>query len=325
MLVSCLPEPHASQRFEQFVLEERLDDKTRTALWRRVMLRSNDCLKNGSREVMDTCDPEPCFCTACKPRRSEDGESRRKGSCVVMVYPDYKHHPHAEDTPEQRAMESVVHRYLVRLGRLPTEFKSPFFRKHRDILEEALEGRMVVSLNSFVSSKEIHDTIAFMAPTSEVMFLIFCGHGAGDRAFVTSNGCALPQKKIGEWLVAARFTGTVICVFNCCHANGVAPTGVPSCGWSPALPFRWVHMYSCGGDESQVTSNAHHVTRVLSRLILERPRYAELQATLDEMWVHERDAGQLPESWRGPPTLKTGGAYDGQFPGPAQAAYPHQL
>ena len=230
----------------------------------------------------------------------------RSGTSYVLIYPDYKYHPDENNTAEESALEAVAHKYLVRLGRLPKEFKTQFLKKHRDILEGALEGHTVTTLRTFVTPDDIQKMIDKQTMDAEVVILIFCGHGSRDGSFITSNGTPVSQSQIAKSITACGFDGTVICVFNCCHANGVDAAGVTAAGWNPCLPFRWIHLYSCGGNESQVSSHAHHVTRVFSRLV----------DRFDELWVEERVAG----FWRGPPTLtmgSTGVAYSGIFPGPA--------
>lgn len=277
------------------------------------MLRDNACNNFVIHKLSMFGPYDICFCNSCM-QDDHDDDTTTKGTSFVFLYPRYEYFPESDATTmKTQAAERLVHQYLVRLERLPRPLPSDMLTIHENILGNVLCSKRVVS--GKVLSADIRKYVQSESLLCDTLILNFCGHGAMNCSFITSTGKPLPQEDIVAWLIQARFSGTVICVFNMCHAERLLASTHISCnaGWNPSLPFRWIHLYSCDWDETQKVSHAHHVVRLLQRLMTEKPLYASLQSRSDELWVETRDVNQSFELWRGPPNISMGARYSGRF------------
>lgn len=261
------------------------------------------------------------FCNMCVPLAydEEDGdgcEDARDKLCFLFVYPSYEYDPPENSTAEQQTTERFVHNYMVRLGRFPKPLPPRMCHDHCQIITDTINTNVILR-PGFSTLQGIEKDVKSAAAHSKVLLLHLCGHGNSDGSFVASDGRPVGQHELVKWLQEAKFDGTVICVFNSCNSEacGGAPNVQSSIGgWNASLPFRWIHMYSCGGDETQVPSHALHVARLLSLLIKTTPPYTELQEQMDRLWV---TSSQPADRWRAPPTLSMGRPYAGIFLGAA--------
>lgn len=238
---------------------------------------------------------------------------------VLYVYPsyDYAGDP-KKDTPEM-ALERSIHNYLMKMKVLPGSL-SKYFDVYEHIKTIGLNKTSIC--DGFILKNDILKSVKNIALTSKVILLFFCGHGSADRKFITSNGKPLTQQEIASSLAQVNFNGTVIAVFNCCHSSGVISNDVPSASWTKDLPFKWIHIYTCSGDEVQKPAHATRVMEVMSEVIHNRDpvtkekvpvSYANLQVKIDEVWEATQDLNQNIHLWRCPPEVTMGNYYIGNF------------
>jgi hypothetical protein len=340
--IAGLPGRHASERFELFVTERELTHSQRDALFRVVMLRSEGCLKDlayqksdatmilkadsGSAPVGSAIQAEvDCFCcSCCGPTSSHLPKKRPFSLAAMLVYPGYDWYPPPTPTGASAAdamseedvqVERAVHRYLVRLRKLPQPLPD-LYRPQSGALRPDLKRAFGVELDLIkvkddVSRPRFFEKLVYAAGQSDTLLLVLTGHGHRG-ALLLSTGDPVKLIDVRDALRTCGFRGTAVCVLNVCHAEGgpeatdmIPPGGLaggPSDLPSEQLPFNWVVIYS-SGPEVQVASHAMHVARLLARLIREAPTYKELQDRADALWAETRDAEQMPTLWRGPPNV----------------------
>jgi hypothetical protein len=305
-----LPANHAAARFDAFVANAGLEAE-RHALWARVMLASDCCQKSiAYKKYLEDMPFEPfdadvpCYCSGCVYEDSSDDDCPRLRPLQFLhVYPKYA----CEDPADE-----AVHGYLVKIGLVPKPL--PDMRDSHCRMIHVAGPHEIAIQNGFLTPDGIRDAVVD-ACGAEVLVIVFCGHGTGNGAFVASNGKHVRQRDVAAWLTEAGFVGTLVCVFNCCHAEPALAD--EASGWHAGLPFKWTVLYTCGPQEKQKPSHADHCARLVALLASERPAYRDLQAAVDRLWVETRDPKQKPRRWRGPPTVSMGVTYRGRFLGPA--------
>lgn len=259
---------------------------------------------------------DACYCANCMPS-DECGEPLNDLG-YIFVYPSYKYKAPDKAPALQIALEEVAHAYLARLRKVPRPLPEDMFEYHKGFLDkETRDG--VIPCVGYQDAGKVRNSIRKNAPDYKVLVLVFCGHGSKNGDFVGSDGNAISQTSIYSWLVEAKFMGTVICVFNCCHADDTDVRDDKAAeGWVKDAPFKWVHIYSSGNDEGQKPSHAHQVARTFGELVKEPPLYGCLEHTIASIWRRTREPGRELMYWRAPPTVSLGGCYGGSFLSPAE-------
>ena len=317
-----LNQHHAALRFNTFASERHLPKHVRFALWRAVLLRSTACAKNDASPIKGSMGPEQlCFCDQCVTIDCDsDNGCDRLPLAMLVAYPSYEWvpPPSTGDQEDRNAHERMIHEYMQRLGRLPRPLSANMCQEHLALLGEDGFDSITKLTSSSLTRRLILREIETNAAKTNVLLLILCGHGGKSGELVLADGSCVRLSEVAQTLQAARFSGTVVCALNACHAEPPLSEATACMdGWNAGLPFRWVLMYSCGS-EMQKQSHALHFARLLGSLTVERPAYSELQRCAEELWVQTRDPGQSPSLWRGPPTICLGSChYQGVFLGPA--------
>lgn len=311
--ISCINSIHANQRFEVFAKNNKLIQIVHSALWRVIMLRSFECYKLTSNDQMIQ---DACFCDACCMIDEDDElDSKMYKLMYLQIIPGYEWYPPQNGThqsPDGAVMEQVVHRYMVRMGRLPAPLSSSKLKLQNDEIGaslKALGARIyLVPTDGFVGIEQTKIDITTCAKQTDMLFITICGHGReNDGAIWLSDGTTLSCKKIAEILQASKFTGTVILVINACHAEGNEETLAH--GFDRDSPFKWVVIFS-SGYESQKMAHAVHVAKLVNRLVETNSKiydegFNTLQSKVDRYWVETRNPKQSYELWRGPPLITT--------------------
>jgi len=324
-LLAAVPRQHVNARFDAFVKERELDMPTRDALWRVLLLRSNQCSKLSASGNMDNA---PCFCNSCVDWRQMEMASadEKHGVTILTVYPKYEWVPPPITdaiSKEQEELERKIHAYLQRVNKLPQPLP--------DMLDEHL--KLLPSTNRHLfgqegSSKLLLKDLAQQAMRCHVLWLMFCGHGtAPSSGFVMADCSRIALSDVAGALSTAGFTGTLLVSVNACFAEFFRlppPPGedsAPFDGLHACLPFRWVVFYSCS-NELQKPSHANHVARLLGKLASEKPAYSQLSDRVSDLWVATRSPEERPFQWRSPPLVQMGGRYSGRFLEPATPQVP---
>ena len=124
--IESLPPRHANARFLQFASENQLCNNLRTALWTYVMLRSNQCLEKMTGNPMCTCNICVEACDCCN-----DVATKAHDVVFCPIYPGYEWYPSKQCLPAQAETERIIHKYLVRMRKLPKPLPvTMFFRTH---------------------------------------------------------------------------------------------------------------------------------------------------------------------------------------------------
>lgn len=313
--VAWLPGPrHPSARFAEFVAQRGLSLAERGALWRIIMLRPIECASNPPPGQSR----RPCYCHVCAPwlqdaleggacdKDKEDPPAHRHPLSCCYVYPSYEYQPPPPEKSEgvDIAQESAVHRYLVRMRRLPAPLPKDMLSRHTQLLAASLEVQPqpnVVECKGNVTRDAVLANIRKTARGSDVLLLVLCGHGLNkDGALVLSDGHTLALADVFDQLRRVDFKGHMLCVVNTCHAEPQPPSRPAEAGAHLAL-FPWVVLCSSDWDEGQKPSHADHVTRLVAALLNERPKYSDLEERISTLWVKTRDKDQKSKLWRGPP------------------------
>ena len=268
------------------------------------MLRSNACFKNIHQEAME--EDCWCFCSSCVPDATfpdpafdDDHPRVRHRVAAFMVYPDYGYVRPPKVSDEVAATEQLFHEYLARIGRIPKPFKKDLLAKHRPLLESAISDGDVAPIR-FDTGPEILEKVAAAAKSSEHLVLVMCGHGRPqDGALLVADNTAVSMRAVGDALRKAKFRGTAFVCYVCYAEAGTEDAS----GLGDDADFGWVVLYSCG-HEKQATTHALHVTNTVARILQERPRLADLQQRVDQLWVETRDPQEPARLWRGPPNLR---------------------
>ena len=331
---------HRSMRFDTLCNDRHLPLNIRDALWRHVLMRLDGCQKKTTPNATGAANMaaeqlvqrDYCFCDACcddpVPPYLPTPTAGASVIAFLPIFPSYEWVPPATasavaPTESDLAVEKAVHRYLVRMKRLPAPLQADMYKEHMRLVQGALMGlstSQYCDLHGAVSGDAVSAKLAQMAgcaPDVRVLLLLACGHGRDDGALWLSDGTTLHAHGVSRVLSDAGFTGTVIYVCNMCHAEGQLGAGgavVPPAGMGDDTPFAWVMLYSCGS-EGQKASHALHVAKLLTRLIETRPVYTDLQRAVDQAWTELRDPQQSVRLWRTAPTVqfKRGVGMSGRF------------
>ena len=312
--VSQAPSKHRNTRFEAFIKQNNFADNVHYALWHNVVMRSDDCLKKVNKQQIemnsDEDQPGVCFCSfCCRYDQKEDHEPLTLNELYdqyLPIYPSYKYVESKDATKDQKRFDPMIHEYLVRKGILPKPLN--LYETHSKIIDSILPVDMINHgyMNDF-PKKGVLKMIQTQACSARVMIIIFCGHGSEDGSIELNDGC-LQNQDIINCLVKSKFKGTVICIFNTCHAEHSL---LESKGWDRSLPFKWVHIYS-SSNETQIPAHALLVTQTVAKLFQEKPSYEDLHSCLERIWndMYESTRGV---QWRSPPTIRMGENYKGKF------------
>lgn len=312
----AVPTQHAAAWLAEFAVEHDLTDLQRDALWMAIcplpVGASRRCLKDSDGQAgMD------CYCNTCVPGDDIVWTSEVPDMSVpdvvrfLMVYPRYDYMPLDDTKPEDEKMEAIVHAMFVHAAIFPKPLDKDMLTKHRSIMGGSDDD---VNCTGVVVPGKVESCVRAVARMAKTLVIVFCGHGAENGNFVVSNGKPVKQEHVAAWLKAAGFKGTVICVFNCCHAADTEPRDNASMdGWNGDLPFKWVHIYSCGPRDTEKGSHAAHVMRTLRKLMDDKPCYSVLETAVSDAWKATRDPAQGWDRWRPSPFFKMGGAYSGEF------------
>ena len=272
-------------------------------------------LTDASCRKMIQCD-HMCFCNSCLGHPDDDMEhdnSDYVDLTVLYVYPDYVHQTLEG---EDENMCRLIHKYLVHIKRVPPPFEKTTTREMLIKHIEIMNYTSYITCTGHQTLDDIKKRVESSSCRTKVLFMMFCGHGTSTGVFLASNGEQIDPNKIALWLKGVGFKGTVICVFNCCHAE----PPMLEVGWKTLeLPFKWIHIYSCGPTEDQVPSHAAHVVRLIRSLVDKNVTYEAFLDHVDNAWVETRDQSQTSSKWRGPTTVSMGSCvYSGTFMKPIE-------
>jgi hypothetical protein len=306
--------------FEEFCDSLSVNENEQRALlkFRHADATDRCCKMSGAKAARDMdCEYAPyndvCYCYDCMPDESE--EASGKGVGYLFVYPSYSYEPLMRDNPLQQAIKKTVHGYLAQLRKVPRPLPH-MFDDHVKMFKPKC-GTMM-SCTGYCDSQRIRDFVKHNAPSYEVLFIMFCGHGASKGAFIASDGSPVRQDAIAGWLKQANFAGTVVCVFNCCHAEDDIRDDAPAESWEKSSPFNWIHVYSSGSYETQKPKHASHVATTVAAVVNDPPSYANLQDEIKRVFKATRARLTNVAEWRACPVVSCGGHYAGRFMQPAR-------
>lgn len=268
-----------------------------------------------------------------------EASASRTAKTVLVLCPDYSHlatmtrgpYSKAGKTPKDAKFHEDryrwIHEYLCAAKLLPAPFKDdPASVFKQEIFTNLITNDTSLTMEpSNSSTYEVTSALNKLNNNAFVM-IAMCGHGAITPASLSTqsssqSGVALLAggDRLTEQAIALAlrdFKGTLVLAYCMCHAASLAP--VPSnssAGGEVERPSddcildvvkdcrRVVKIYTCERSETITPSQATTFSRLLGRMIKDRPVYVDLQAWVDSTWPECRSLNEPPSMWRPAPVV----------------------
>lgn len=238
---------------------------------------------------------------------------------VLSVTPDYARVDIPVGLDAATELLSTLHQYLMHKKLLPRPIDASASQAEDDLASSFGSKEFFHRMGTAASLKNVSSQITALAHRTNVLMLHLRGHGSQSGFRLLDK--YLTATHIVECLKTAGFTGTAVCVLNCCHADPIifpdSQDPVTPSVWSPDLPFKWVLISSTPREGTQMAVHGNKVTKLVAALVRERVRYSDLEVFIHQWWTPKIEDIEAWKTFCKPPHVSKGGLYSGRFMEPA--------